>query len=192
MPVVPIGPVPELLEQPLTPPPLHGLNPRTIMGRAAWDEERRRVYRKYGFRCAACGVNGRDAFPLTRLEAHERFRVDHPARTMELIGMEPICPACHAFVHGGLLEIRLHTGQVSRALGRRILEHGVGVLGRIGGTVPQAADQLCARLGVRHALRVAKPPPPTPWAGWRLLWEGRSYPSPYPTEEDWRRAMRDA
>ncbi len=180
MPVVTVGPVPELLEQPLIPPPLHGLNPRTIMGKTAWDEERRRVYRKYGFTCAACGVNGRDAFPLTRLEAHERFRVDHPARTMELIGMEPVCPACHAFVHGGLLEIRLHSGQVSRALGRRILEHGVGVLGRIGGTVPQAA------------LRVAKPPPPTPWAGWRLLWEGRAYPSPYPTEGDWRRAMRDA
>ena len=27
-----------------TPPPLHGLNPRTIMGKTAWDEERRRVY----------------------------------------------------------------------------------------------------------------------------------------------------
>lgn len=186
------GPVPELLEQPLIPPPLHGVNPRTIMGKAAWDEERRRVYRKYGFTCAACGVNGRDAFPVTRLEAHERFRVDYRARRMELIGMEPVCPACHAFIHGGLLEIRLRSGQMSREIVRRILSHGVSVLAAIGGTVPQAAHHLCGRLGVRHGLRVAAPPPATRWSGWRLLWDGREYPSPYPTEADWRRKMRDA
>lgn len=101
------GPLPELLEQPVIPSPLHGLNPRNLMGKAAWDEERRRVYRKYGFTCAACGVNGRDAFPQTRLEAHERFSVDYRARTMTLTGMEPLCPACHAFVHTGLLELRM-------------------------------------------------------------------------------------
>lgn len=186
------GPVPELLEQPLIPPPLHGVNPRSLMGRDAWDVERRRVYRKYGFTCAACGVNGRDAFPITRLEAHELFSVDHRAQTMTLIGMEPVCPACHAFVHGGLLELRLHTGQMSRDMGRRILEHGIGVLKRSGGTVPQAADHLCRKLGVRHALPVARPAPPSPWSGWRLLWDGREYHSPYLTEADWARAMRAA
>ena len=187
-----IGPLPEILEQPVIPPPLHGLNPRTIMGRTAWDGERRRVYRKYGFTCAACGVNGRDAFPLTRLEAHERFSVDYGARRMTLVGMEPVCPACHAFVHGGLLELRLHSGQVSRELGRRILEHGTGVLRQSGGVVPRAAHGLCAKLGVRHGLRVAAPPPVTGWAGWALIWEGEEYPSPYPTEADWAREMRRA
>jgi hypothetical protein len=106
--------------------------------------------------------------------------------------MEPVCPACHAFVHGGLLELRLHAGQMSRELGRRILEHGVGVLGRSGGTLPQAVNHLCRKLGVRHALPVARPAPPSPWSGWRLLWDGREYHSPYPTEADWARAMRAA
>lgn len=74
----------------------------------------------------------------------------------------------------------------------RILAHGVAVLGAIGGTIPQAAHHLCGRLGVRHSLRVAPPPPVTSWTGWRLLWDGQEYPSPYLTETDWRRAMRSA
>jgi hypothetical protein len=184
------GPLPALLEQPLIPPPLHGLNPRSIMGRAAWDEERRRVYRKYGFTCAACGVNGRDAFPLTRLEAHERFSVDYRARTMTLTGMEPVCPACHAFVHTGLLEIRLHRRELSRAMTWRVLEHGITVLGEVGGTVPLGADRLSRKLGLRHGLPVASPPPPTGWSGWRLIWDGKSYEAPYQSEAAWARAMR--
>lgn len=190
MPVTQVGPIPELLEQPVIPPPLHGVNPRSLMGPAAWDVERRRVYRRHGLRCAACGVTAAQAFPKTHLEAHERFTVDYHARTMTLIGMEPVCPACHAFVHGGLLELRLSRNQISQVTGRRILEHGIGVLRASGGTVPLAAHDLCRKLGVRHGLAVAAPPPPTGWSGWRLIWDGAECPSPYATEADWARAMR--
>ncbi|MCW3783006.1 hypothetical protein [Defluviimonas salinarum] len=184
------GPLPEILEQPVIPPPLHGVNPRTIMGRADWDRMRRAVCARHGYRCAACGVASRQALFFPRLEAHERFSVDYRALQMHLIGIEPLCHACHSFVHGGLMEVRIATRQMSRETAITILSHGVSVLSETRGKVPVVADKLCRALGIRHGLAVAPMPPRTPWKGWRMRWEGRDYASPYPSEADWRRAMR--
>jgi hypothetical protein len=186
------GPIPEILEQPVIPLPLHGVNPRNLMGKPAWDALRKTIYARHGHRCAACGVPSRQAMILPRLEAHERFEIDWPRREMHLIGMEPLCHACHAFVHGGLMEIRILRGDLSREDARRILAHGISVLTGIGGTIPQAAAKLAREFGVSHRLAMAKPPPPSPWRGWAMVWNGVRHPSPYPDEASWRRAMRAA
>jgi len=183
------GPLPHILEQPLIPPPLHGLNPRSIMGRPAWDRMRKTIYARHGYRCAACGVRSKDALLKPWLEAHERFEIDWKTRTMTLVGMEPLCHACHAFVHSGLLELRLHHRKISKTDVARILGNGVGVLAETGGTMPRAAAGLCRKLGLKHDLRVAGHPPRTGWSGWTMTWDGTEYPSPYPTEAAWKRAM---
>lgn len=184
------GPIPEILEQPLIPPPLHGVNPRSIMGRSAWDKMRKTIYAKHGYRCAACGTTSRSALIKPYLEAHERFEIDYSKQTMTLIGMEPLCHACHSFVHSGLLELRLHYRKISKTDVASILGNGVGVLEQTGGVIPIAANKLCRKLGLSHNLQIAEMPPPSRWSGWKMVWEGEIYPSPFPTETDWRRQMR--
>lgn len=184
------GPLPEILEQPLIPRPLHGVNPRSIMGQAAWDRMRKEIYRKHSYCCAACGVKSRQAMIRPYLEAHEMYTIDWKRQEMILIGMEPLCHACHAFVHSGLLELRLHHGKISSENVARILGNGVGVLEEINGTMPIAANYLCRKLGLKHGLPVVQRPPAARWSGWKLIWNGSEYPSPYPTENHWARAMK--
>lgn len=186
----PLGPLPRILEQPVIPLPLHGVNPRSIMGRPAWDKVRREVYARHDYRCAVCGVPSREALFKPWLEAHERFEIDWRARTMTLIGMEPLCKACHSCCHTGLMEVNLAARRITRKDARTMLEHGTDVLRQIEGVVPQNAHRLCLALGIRHGLKVAKSPPAAGWSGWKMIWDGKEYPSPYGTEADWRRAMK--
>jgi hypothetical protein len=185
-----LGPLPEILHQPVIPPPLHGVNPRIIMGGSKWDILRREVYKKYGLTCAACGVSPEHAFPKKHLEAHERFQIDYKNREMTLIDMEPLCPACHQFVHSGLLTIRFKKGQISTAMTRRILQHGLDILAASTGQIQADAEFLCRTLKVKHDLPLARPSEKFGWSGWKMVWNGISYPSPYPTQQDWENAMR--
>ncbi|MFX4299996.1 hypothetical protein [Pseudosulfitobacter pseudonitzschiae] len=182
--------MPEILEQPLIPPPLHGLNPRNIMGRTAWDILRKEIYARHGYTCAACGVYSRRAILKRGLEAHERYEIDYPGKRMVVTGMEPLCHACHCFVHSGLLEVRLAKRQVSAETVAIILGHGSGVLKGSGGKMPPGADLLCRKLKLKHDLKVQRHPPRLTWPGWVLEWEGETYPSLYPSEAAWKKAMR--
>lgn len=183
------GPLPHILEQPLIPQPLHGVNPRSIMGVPAWNIQRKKIYAKHNFRCAACGTSSRKAILKPWLEAHELFEIDWQTQTMTLTGMEPLCHACHAFVHCGLLNLRLHHRKISEYDVACILGNGVGVLEEIGGIIPIAAHAMCNLLDLKHDLQVAKNPPATDWVGWKMVWNETTYPSPYPSETAWERAM---
>lgn len=183
------GVLPEILEQPLIPLPLHGVNPRSLMGRADWDILRQKIYAKHRYCCAACGVYSGKAILKTGLEAHERFRIDYRKKRMTLIGMEPLCHACHYFVHSGLLELRLAKRQIDLEKVLAILGNGVEVLTASGGKMPAGADALCRKLGQKHGLPVHRNPPRTTWSGWKMEWNGQTYPSPYPNESAWRAAM---
>lgn len=185
-----MGPLPELLEQPLIPPPLHGVNPRSIMGRTAWDRLRKEIYAKHRYCCAACGVYSRKAILKTGLEAHEQYRIDYRKKRMTLIGMEPLCHACHCFVHAGLLELRLVSGQFSAEKVATILGHGHGVLKRSGGRMPPAAALLCRKLKLQIEIDIHPHPKKTSWSDWVMEWDGTFYPSPYPSEAAWQRAMK--
>jgi len=93
---------PELLSHPNIPKPLHGTNPRTIMGRAAWDKYRQNALIKAKHSCRACGRTG------CRLELHEDYSIDFKKAKMQVHSMEPLCTDCHSFIHSGFLIFNLH------------------------------------------------------------------------------------
>jgi hypothetical protein len=90
---------PELLFHPPIPMPLHGVNPRSIMGKYEWDKLRREVYDINNDCCWACGVHRSEAQPSPWLEAHELYDIDYKKGRMRLREIVALCPLCHKYVH---------------------------------------------------------------------------------------------
>ena len=85
--------------------PLHGVNPRTIMGQSNWDKLRKQVYAENDFHCMGCGVHKKDALYHQWLECHEDCEVNFKECQYTIRGFVPLCHACHNFIHLGRLEM---------------------------------------------------------------------------------------
>lgn len=113
---------PELLLDPILPLDLHGLNPRTLIP-SWWNKERKKVYEKYNYCCAACGklCNQKGA-----LHAHELYKYKNKvAKLKEVVAL---CKDCHNFLHTGRLNCLLHEGSITANEHKRILNHGFAIL----------------------------------------------------------------
>jgi hypothetical protein len=108
----------------IIPTSLHGKNPRTEMGRAMWERQRRKVCEAAGNRCEICGGVGK-RHPV---EIHERYEYDETSRPpcQKVVGLIALCPDCHAVKH--LARTRL----VARQQGdRSIYENAVHHLAHV-------------------------------------------------------------
>lgn len=97
---------PELLIHPTLPEPLHGINPRTLMGQKKWDEERRNCYAINNYHCFACGVfapydteKKKFIFKDRQLHAHEAYHYDYKKCEVRLNEVVALCPTCHNAIH---------------------------------------------------------------------------------------------
>ncbi|MBP5194106.1 MAG: HNH endonuclease [Clostridia bacterium] len=68
-------------------------NLRTHLPKGVWDELRKKVYLKSGFRCEICG-----AAPKV-LDAHEKWLFDEEKRIQKLERVMAVCKPCHAVIH---------------------------------------------------------------------------------------------
>lgn len=129
---------PELLRHPLIPQPLHGINPRNILGDKWWNEQRKLAYEKTSFLCAACGTHkddkscscGKHFAYKSYLEAHEAYKIDYKNHNLELLEVVALCHSCHNFIHCGRLLKEYAEGINSRVYTGNILEHGIEILTR--------------------------------------------------------------
>lgn len=167
------APRPEILFHPQIPKPLHGLAPRTILGQVWWDELRQAAYRATGYHCAACWIPKAEALYHPWLEAHELYTIDYAAGTMEMVEIVALCPSCHGYIHKGRLEMMVRDGRSTKAKHRQILAHGERVLA-------EAAPD-----------RTLRPRKIAPWPKWRLLLDGKAYPSKFADQEAWAEHYRD-
>ncbi len=94
---------PELLTHPPIPSDLVGLNPRTIMGQAKWDDVRREAYQENNYCCWACGTHKHSAWQHSWLEAHETYTYDEARLLARLKEIVALCHRCHMFVHANTL-----------------------------------------------------------------------------------------
>ena len=81
----------------IIPTSLHGKNPRTAMGKAMWERQRKQVCDAAGNRCEICGGVGK-RHPV---EIHERYEYDettHPP-CQKVLGLIALCSDCHAVKH---------------------------------------------------------------------------------------------
>ena len=169
---------PEILLHPNIPKPLHGMNPRTILGQEWWDQQRQIAYMQYDYHCWACDIHKSQAKYHHWLEAHECYEFDYVAGTARLIEIVALCHSCHNFIHSGKLRMDLRAGKISEAKFCDIVEHG-------------------KRIVIEHGLDLVLQNPfivkqqdaaiPVKWSDWRLILEGKEYCSQFADFTAWQK-----
>ena len=181
---------PDILSQSNIPKPLHGVNPRTIMGKDKWDILRKEVYASTNYHCIACGVHKDNAMFHKWLEAHEDYKIEHAIATMTIRGFVPLCHACHSFVHSGFLVVQYRKGIKSKSQVCKILEHGFSILEK---------SDLPAFIGLKNAISeigyngkwsgkwIHPKSITSDWSKWKMVWNGIEYPAKFKTHTAWER-----
>jgi hypothetical protein len=178
---------PEILTHPNIPKPLHGINPRSIMGKAWWDKTRKAAYKSTNFHCVACGVAKIDAKMFQWLEAHEYWNIDYQKGVCEVVSIEPLCHYCHNFIHSGRLSMIMGTEKTYEEV-VDILKHGFKVLDFnkldcFPDTFTFAQSLGVDTLGVKpYELKVN---PNLKWSDWKLIFNGKEYRSNFDNIEQW-------
>ncbi len=161
---------PKILLAPNIPQPLHGLNPRSIMGQDWWDVERQKAYKKAGYCCEACGVAKQEAEYHAWLEAHEVYTYAYAKGVATFAGLVALCHSCHNFIHSGRMVMLVRSGKMSAEKERDICRHGQEVL---------------RKAGLRK--RQPKPKKVAAWSDWCLMFNGVKYETQFASQEDWAR-----
>lgn len=178
--------MPEILTHPNIPKPLHGLNPRTIMGQEAWDVTRQQVYAQSNYYCVACGVHKSQALGPKWLEAHEYYKFDYANGRIEIEKIVALCHYCHNFIHSGRLQMIMGKEKTEEEC-KAILERGFEILSEndlkcFYGTFDFALELKAWTFGVLPAM---PPECDVEWSDWRLVYEGKEYKPIFNSYEEW-------
>ena len=155
---------PDLLTHPTLPEPLHGTNPRSIMGSKAWDIARREVYAANNYHCWACGKYApynieKKKFESTEncLHAHEAYIFDYKNCSVKLNKIVAVCPTCHNAIHIQRSQAMYDKGIFDEEDMWIIINNKEKVL---------KLDTSC-------------------WQKWRLIHKGKEYYSQFKDKKDW-------
>lgn len=161
---------PSLLGQGNVPKPLHGINPRTIMGQKAWDQLRRTSKSVTPY-CRACGKD------TLALDLHEDYNIDYKKGIMTLEQYVTLCKECHMFIHSGLLLRFTVSKKVSKEYAKQVVEHGFKICRENDIKVFAGTIALANALKIpTKDIKVWKPPMSTiPWEKWRLVFNNKTY-----------------
>lgn len=173
---------PSILLCPNIPKPLHGVNPRSVLGDRWWDSTRKRAYKRTNYRCQACGVHKKNAKSRKWLEGHELYDTDYEAGRLTYIETVPLCHFCHNYIHDGRMHMLLQQGYMPQAKFVAIIQHGDRVLADAGLRRPTLAErelEIILRFSEGKCAR---------WDQWRLVAFNKEYPPKFKTLEEWEMA----
>lgn len=186
---------PEILTHENIPKPLHGRNPRTILGQKWWNIVRKEAYAKNDFRCWACGEHKDDAPYRRYLEAHEFYKIDHETSTVEYVEPVALCHSCHNFIHSGRMFSLLQKGEMSDHKVRSILERGFEILSennlvafwktRFFWMVLNGYSEAEAELFLLNNGSIPATHYDNKWSEWTLKIEDKEYYSLFENEQAW-------
>ena len=167
-------PNPEYLTHPNIPKPLHGVNPRSVLGKEWWDTHRQEAYAKNNYCCWACGVHKTEAKYHQWLEAHESYDFNYRLGRANLKEIIALCHSCHNFIHSGRLQMLVNKGEYSAEKQDDILRHGYSVLSE-------------ANL---KPFDHGKPGKVARWGKWHIVIDGKKYYSKFKNIDEWAEYYR--
>jgi len=177
---------PIYLTHPNIPKPLHGMNPRTVLGQAWWNEKRKEAYAKNNYCCWACGISKYNAKYHQWLEGHESYQINYKKGEAKLEEIVALCSSCHNFIHSGRLYMMYLEGKYTKEKCLDILEHGFSILDNaglepFGGTVEVwnilSSDKRAG--GSELSGDFAE------WDKWHIVINGKKYYSKFKDMNDW-------
>jgi len=170
-----------ILTQSNVPKPLHGLNPRTLLGKIWWDKTRFKAQECYGYKCAACGVDKENAKEHQWLEGHEAWNINYQTGICEVTEILPLCHYCHNFIHSGRLVVT-----ASRKKAVDVITHGIALLAETKLKVFPGTLIVANRLGIdTKELRSYALPSNLYWSDYKMKLNGKLYDSLYKNYEEW-------
>lgn len=198
----------KILTMPNIPTPLHGLAPRTILGKSTWDHMRKRCYFEAGYKCQACG---KAPAKNETCHAHELYTYNYVTGTAKFERCVCLCPTCHVLgIHSGraltmykkgnplMPKSRLLKGaeNLFKVLHEYNVAHPNEEPLRAYGTFidyarfePLREEML--ELIKKYDIKFYREDSDTMahWNKWSLTLGTKSYPTPYANREEWEAAM---
>jgi hypothetical protein len=179
---------PDILSQPHVPKPLHGLNPRTILGQSWWDIVRERAYQSTDYHCLACGVHKSEAKQHKWLEAHELWNIDYTTGICTVNDIVPLCHYCHNFIHRGRLYMIMGKEKSIENV-KDILGNGLKILADNKLKAFYFTIDFAKSLGIStYGIKKWKPKenPKLLWNDYKLILDGKEYTSRFLDEKKHR------
>jgi len=178
---------PEILTHPNIPKPLHGLNPRSILGKEWWDKNRFEAQKRNGYKCVACGVHKSEAKKHQWLEGHEYWNIDYITGRCEVLSIEPLCHYCHNFIHSGRLQMIMGKDKTEIEV-IEILEHGFKILSdnklKCFPFTKSFAENIGASIFEVKSYKL--PESNLDWLDYVMILEGKEYKSKFKDYDEWR------
>jgi hypothetical protein len=158
---------PEILLHPNIPKPLHGINPRTVLGQEWWDIERQDAYHRSGYCCLACGVSKGAAKYHRWLEGHELYEYDYKNGILTFKEIVALCHSCHNYIHSGRMQMMVNSGKMTQKKMDDIKHHGNSIIKANNLNKPKSPED-CAE-----------------WGEWKMVIYGKEYRGKFSDYEEW-------
>lgn len=199
----------KILTMPNVPHPLHGLAPRTIMGKSTWDHVRKKCYFDANYKCEACGKELQNG----ECQAHELYTYDYLHGTAKFERCVCLCKTCHVRgIHSGRALTLFRKG--SPIMPKSLLLEGAENLFRVlheynikhpkeqplrayatfldymkypelNYEMRQLIDRYDVKFYQENPTFMAK------WSDWKLIIGDKEYPTPYKDRDEWEKVMEE-
>ena len=197
-----------LIAMPNIPRPLHGVNPRTILGGPTWNRMRRRCYAMAENTCEICGAKPEN---LRHRHGHEVYEIDYLKGTAKFVKVFCICSLCHlGCIHTGraltlwkkdnplyptefLLEGAEHAFKIISEYNKdnpdadlRAYSTFLDYLKHDG--LKEPMEKLIKKYKIKF---YAETKDIADWSSWKLIIGNQEYTTPYANQEEWEAAMEE-
>ena len=197
-----------LIAMPNIPKPLHGVNPRTLLGSGNWNKMRRACYAAANDTCEICGAKPEN---LRHRHGHEVYEISYSQGTAKFIRVFCVCSLCHlACIHTGraltlwkqnnplyptefLLQGAEHAFKIITEYNK---DHSKADLRAYAmfleylkyDGLKEPMEKLIKKYDMKFYTEVTDM---VDWGDWKLLIGENEYPTPYQNEKDWEEAMKE-
>jgi hypothetical protein len=169
---------------------MHGMNPRTILGKEYWDKTRNKSYKDNEYCCYACGIHKLNAKKYKWLEAHELWNINYENGKCKIDKIVPLCHYCHNFIHTGRLYMEYTNKKITYNEIKDILLHGINILKENNLRMYYFTYVLCRELGIEEAINIniiTYPEFKVEWKDIYLLLENKKYYSKFKDIKEWKK-----
>lgn len=197
-----------LIAMPNIPRPLHGVNPRTLLGASTWNHMRKFCYNQANDTCEICGCKPDN--PHHR-HGHEVYEIDYAKGTAKFVRVFCVCSLCHlACIHTGRA-LTLWKKQNPLYPTEFLLsgaEHAFKIISEYNRDNPKAdlraystfldylkhdelrepMEKLIKQYNIKFYTEIEDM---VEWGDWKLLIGDQEYPTPYANKEAWKATMEE-